>query len=162
MLQGPLFGRAVEQLWNAGDISGEMHPGSGREAIAGAMVSQLIVGEGMALDPHAIWRRRPSPTNVEGIIAAGRRLLEDWMASIAIVTDTDASLPAALAEQHDIRQIPVGVPFSEIRYLTPIDNEDASVFEGVDAEGALTRTSAAAPGDSVPRSRRLSTQKPMK
>ncbi len=84
------------------------------------------------------------------------------MASIAIVTDADASLPAALAEQHDIRQIPVGVPFSEIRYLTPIDNEDASVFEGVDAEGALTRTSAAAPGDSVPRSRRLSTQKPMK
>ena len=68
------------------------------------------------------------------------------MASIAIVTDADASLPAALAEQHDIRQMPVAVHFGKIRYLTGIDIEDTSVFERVDAEGALAKTSAPAPG----------------
>ncbi len=63
MLRSRLFELAVEQLWNDGDISGEMHLGTGEEAIAAGMVSQLIEAEGMALDHHAVWRRRPSPTS---------------------------------------------------------------------------------------------------
>ncbi|MEA3375632.1 MAG: thiamine pyrophosphate-dependent dehydrogenase E1 component subunit alpha [Chloroflexota bacterium] len=50
MLRSRLFERAVQQLWLDGDISGEMHLGTGEEAIAAGVVSQLIDGDAMALD----------------------------------------------------------------------------------------------------------------
>jgi TPP-dependent pyruvate/acetoin dehydrogenase alpha subunit len=50
MLRSRLFERAVQQLWDAGDISGEMHLGTGEEGIVAGVVSQLIDGDAMALD----------------------------------------------------------------------------------------------------------------
>jgi pyruvate dehydrogenase E1 component alpha subunit len=50
MLRSRLFERAVQQLWEAGDISGEMHLGTGEEAIIAGVVRQMIDGDAMALD----------------------------------------------------------------------------------------------------------------
>jgi len=44
------FEEAVTRLWNEGLISGEMHLGTGEEAIAAGIVSQLRPGDAMALD----------------------------------------------------------------------------------------------------------------
>jgi acetoin:2,6-dichlorophenolindophenol oxidoreductase subunit alpha len=50
MLHSRLFEEAVTQLWKEGLISGEMHLGTGEEAIAAGVVSQLREGDAMALD----------------------------------------------------------------------------------------------------------------
>jgi TPP-dependent pyruvate/acetoin dehydrogenase alpha subunit len=50
MLKSRLFEEAVAQLWRDGLISGEMHLGTGEEAIVAAVVSQLREGDAMALD----------------------------------------------------------------------------------------------------------------
>ena len=50
MLRSRLFERAVQQLWDAGDVSGEMHLGTGEEAIIAGVVRHLIDGDAMALD----------------------------------------------------------------------------------------------------------------
>ena len=50
MLRSRLFEEAVAQLWQAGHISGEMHLGTGEEAIIAGVVSQLEPGDAMALD----------------------------------------------------------------------------------------------------------------
>ena len=44
------FEEAVTQLWNDGLISGEMHLGTGEEAIIAGVVSQLRPGDAMAVD----------------------------------------------------------------------------------------------------------------
>ena len=44
------FEEAVTQLWNDGLISGEMHLGTGEEAILAVVVSQLQPGDAMAVD----------------------------------------------------------------------------------------------------------------
>jgi TPP-dependent pyruvate/acetoin dehydrogenase alpha subunit len=50
MLRSRLFEEAVTQLWEDGLISGEMHLGTGEEAIVAGVVSQLREGDAMALD----------------------------------------------------------------------------------------------------------------
>jgi pyruvate dehydrogenase E1 component alpha subunit len=50
MLYSRLFERAVTRLWEEGLISGEMHLGTGEEAVAAGIVSQLREGDAMALD----------------------------------------------------------------------------------------------------------------
>jgi pyruvate dehydrogenase E1 component alpha subunit len=50
MLKSRLFEEAVAQLWHQGLISGEMHLGTGEEAIMAGIVSQLRDGDAMALD----------------------------------------------------------------------------------------------------------------
>jgi pyruvate dehydrogenase E1 component alpha subunit len=50
MLKSRLFEEAVTRLWEDGLISGEMHLGTGEEAIVAAVVSQLIDGDALALD----------------------------------------------------------------------------------------------------------------
>lgn len=50
MLKSRLFEEAVTQLWKEGLISGEMHLGTGEEAIVAGIVSQLRTGDSMALD----------------------------------------------------------------------------------------------------------------
>jgi DegV family protein with EDD domain len=69
------------------------------------------------------------------------------MPSIAIVTDTDASLPDDVAAQYSIRQVPIAVNFGDKTLLTGVDINDRSLFERVDREGELPTTSAPAPGD---------------
>jgi pyruvate dehydrogenase E1 component alpha subunit len=50
MLRSRFFELLVAQLWHAGLISGEMHLGTGEEAITAAIVDQLEDGDAMALD----------------------------------------------------------------------------------------------------------------
>jgi DegV family protein with EDD domain len=69
------------------------------------------------------------------------------MSAIAIITDTDASLPDAIAAEYGIRQVPIAVHFGHETLMTGVDIDDSSLFERVDWEGALPTTSAPAPGD---------------
>ncbi len=50
MLRSRLFEEAIAKLWHEGLISGEMHLGTGEEAIIAGVVSQLRDGDAMALD----------------------------------------------------------------------------------------------------------------
>jgi pyruvate dehydrogenase E1 component alpha subunit len=50
MLRSRLFEEAVARLWYDGAISGEMHQGTGEEAVVAGVVSQLEEGDAMALD----------------------------------------------------------------------------------------------------------------
>jgi DegV family protein with EDD domain len=74
---------------------------------------------------------------------------EDAMSSIAIITDTDSSLPADVAARYGIRQVPIAVLFGQETFKTGVDIDDAQVFARVDREGKLPTTSAPAPGDFV-------------
>jgi TPP-dependent pyruvate/acetoin dehydrogenase alpha subunit len=53
MLRSRLFELLVAQLWQDGLISGEMHLGTGEEAIIAGVVEQLEDGDAMALDHRA-------------------------------------------------------------------------------------------------------------
>jgi len=62
MLRSRLFEEAVTDLWQKGKISGEMHLGTGEEAIIAGVVSQLEEGDAMAVD-----HRGTSPFIMRGI-----------------------------------------------------------------------------------------------
>ena len=68
------------------------------------------------------------------------------MSSIAIVTDSDASLPAEIAARYGIQQVPITVHFGQESFATGIDIDDAQLFARVDREGQLPTTSAPSPG----------------
>lgn len=69
------------------------------------------------------------------------------MSTIAIITDTDASLPKAVSERYGIQQVPITVNFDAEVLKTGIDIDDAGLFARVDREGTLPTTAAPAPGD---------------
>ena len=50
MLKSRLFEEAIAKLWHDGLVSGEMHLGTGEEAIMAGVVTQLQDGDAMALD----------------------------------------------------------------------------------------------------------------
>ncbi len=50
MKKSRLFEEQVAQLWQSGFISGEMHLGTGEEAIIAGIVSHLVPGDAMAVD----------------------------------------------------------------------------------------------------------------
>ena len=50
MLKSRLYEEAIAKLWNDGFISGEMHLGTGEEAIIAGVVAHLREGDAMALD----------------------------------------------------------------------------------------------------------------
>jgi len=68
------------------------------------------------------------------------------MSRIAIVTDTDSSLPIDLAKKYDITQVPIIIQFGEesLRDVYDIDNE--VIFKRIDREGKLPTTAAPSPG----------------
>lgn len=53
MVKSRLFEEAVAKLWHEGAISGEMHLGTGEEAIVAGVVAHLREGDAMALDHRA-------------------------------------------------------------------------------------------------------------
>ena len=69
------------------------------------------------------------------------------MSSVAIVTDTDSSLPADIAARYGIRQVPICVHFGHETLKTGIDIDDARLFARVNREGKLPTTSAPSPGE---------------
>ncbi len=68
------------------------------------------------------------------------------MPHIAIVTDTDCSLPFDVSACYHIYQVPIIIQFGDETFKTGIDIDDAQVFARVDREGQLPTTSAPAPG----------------
>jgi DegV family protein with EDD domain len=68
------------------------------------------------------------------------------MPPTAIITDTDASLSADVADRYDIRRVPITIHFGDDVFETGVDMDDARLFARVDREGQLPTTSAPAPG----------------
>ncbi len=71
------------------------------------------------------------------------------MPSIAIITDTDASLPPAIAAKYTIRQVPINIIFGEEALETGVDIDDSQLFARIEQEGKLPTTSAPSPGQFV-------------
>jgi len=68
------------------------------------------------------------------------------MKKIAIVTDTDSSMPSELANQNDIRLVPITVHFGEESFTTGVDIDDNLLFKKVDQLKKLPTTSAPSTG----------------
>ena len=68
------------------------------------------------------------------------------MSSIAIITDSDASLPADVAARYNIRQVPILIQFGVETFRTEIDIDDVGLFARIDREGRLPTTAAPSPG----------------
>ena len=68
------------------------------------------------------------------------------MSRIAIITDTDSTLPFDLAKEHDIVEVPIIIQFGDdsFRDVTEINNHE--VFARIDREGKLPTTAAPSPG----------------
>jgi DegV family protein with EDD domain len=68
------------------------------------------------------------------------------MSKIAIITDSDASLPHDLAAKYNIPQVPITVHFGDEVFETGVDINEAQVFARIDKDGVLPTTAAPAPG----------------
>ncbi len=71
------------------------------------------------------------------------------MPPIAVITDTDASIPLALAEKHKIVQVPITVQFGNESFRAVYDIDDATTFSRIDQDGKLPTTAAPSPGQFV-------------
>ncbi|HET60140.1 MAG TPA: DegV family protein, partial [Chloroflexi bacterium] len=65
---------------------------------------------------------------------------------IAVVTDTDASLPQHICDQYQIQLVPITVQFGEESFESEVDITDEEVFVRIDREGKLPTTAAPSPG----------------
>jgi len=68
------------------------------------------------------------------------------MPSVAIVTDTDSSLPPDVAARFGIRQVPILINFGQETFKANEEIDDATVFARVNREGKLPTTAAPSPG----------------
>jgi len=71
------------------------------------------------------------------------------MPNVAIITDTDSSLPQSEAEKYGIRQVPITIHFGDEILETGVDIDDTALFARIDKEGKLPTTAAPAPGKFV-------------
>jgi DegV family protein with EDD domain len=68
------------------------------------------------------------------------------MPAIAIITDTDSSLPLEVAKEHNIVQVPITVQFGDESFRDVYDIDNPMVFERIDKEGKFPTTAAPSPG----------------
>ncbi|HVM73093.1 MAG TPA: DegV family protein [Anaerolineales bacterium] len=71
------------------------------------------------------------------------------MPPIAVITDTDSSLPLDLAKKYGIVEVPITIQFGEESFRDVYDIDNAAVFARIDREGRLPRTAAPSPGQFV-------------
>ncbi len=71
------------------------------------------------------------------------------MPRIAIVTDSDASIPADIAARYGVPQVPITVHFGSDVLETNADIDDAGAFARIERDGKLPTTAAPAPGKFV-------------
>jgi len=67
------------------------------------------------------------------------------MPKIALITDTNASLPPEMITKYQIIQVPIHIQFGDESYITGVDIDDAKLFEMVDARQILPTTAAPPP-----------------
>ncbi len=71
----------------------------------------------------------------------------DMPMKIAVITDTDLSLPAGLAAEYGIRQVPVTIQFEDgSSFASGVDIDDRLLFEKIDRQKKLPTTAAPTPG----------------
>lgn len=68
------------------------------------------------------------------------------MSRIAIITDTDCSLPLEITNRHGIVQVPITIQFGRESFRAVYDIDDAATFARIDREGRIPTTAAPAPG----------------
>jgi DegV family protein with EDD domain len=71
------------------------------------------------------------------------------MSHIAIITDTDSSLPFDLAKKHNIVQVPILIQFGAESFRDAYDINNDALFTRIDREGKLPTTAAPSPGQFV-------------
>ena len=67
------------------------------------------------------------------------------MTKIAVITDTDSSLPPQIAAQHGIQLVPITIEFAGETFTSGVDIDDALLFEKIDRQNKLPTTSAPSP-----------------
>jgi DegV family protein with EDD domain len=68
------------------------------------------------------------------------------MTRIAIITDTDSSLPLSISQSLGILQVPIVINFDSKSYAAVEEIDDAQVFSRIDSTGKLPTTAAPSPG----------------
>jgi DegV family protein with EDD domain len=68
------------------------------------------------------------------------------MTKIALITDTDSSLPAELAKKYGIVQVPIIIQFGEESFKDVYEINNETIFLRIDKEGKLPTTAAPSPG----------------
>lgn len=68
------------------------------------------------------------------------------MSRIAIITDTDSSLPGELAQKYGIVQVPIIIQFGDESFKDVYEINNEVIFPRIDKEGKLPTTAAPSPG----------------
>jgi DegV family protein with EDD domain len=68
------------------------------------------------------------------------------MSQIAIITDTDCSIPLSLSKKLGIKQVPILVQFCSETHEAVFSLNDEEAFERIDQDQQLPKTSAPSPG----------------
>lgn len=71
------------------------------------------------------------------------------MTRIAIITDSDSSLPPQIAADLGIHLVPIGIHFDKESFITGLDIDDHLLFEKVDSLQKLPTTSSPNPDDFI-------------
>ena len=71
------------------------------------------------------------------------------MSRIAVVTDTDSSLPLEVAKKHSIVQVPIIVQFGEDTFRDAYEIDNPAIFGRIDKDGKFPTTAAPSPGQFV-------------
>jgi DegV family protein with EDD domain len=71
------------------------------------------------------------------------------MSRVAIITDTDSSLPGELAQKYGIVQVPIIIQFGDESFRDVYEINNETIFARIDKEGKLPTTAAPSPGQFV-------------